>query len=43
MEDSFFTFLLGLLPAVPGAMSDEHGKRFRQDFSAMEKRYAGKS
>jgi hypothetical protein len=34
---------LDLYPPNLGAVSDEHGERFRQDISALGKSYAGKS
>jgi len=33
---------LDLFPGNCGAVSDEHGERFHQDISSMEKRYQGK-
>jgi len=33
---------LDFFPENCGAVSDEHGKRFHQDISSMEKRYQGK-
>jgi len=33
---------LGFFPENYGAVSDEHGERFHQDISSMEKRYQGK-
>ena len=33
---------LDFFPETCGAVSDEHGERFRQDISSMEKRYQGK-
>jgi len=33
---------LGFFPENCGAVSDEHGERFHQDISSMEKRYQGK-
>lgn len=33
---------LDFFPENCGAVSDEHGERFHQDISKMEKRYAGK-
>jgi len=33
---------LDFFPANLGAVSDEQGERFHQDFSSMEKRYQGK-
>jgi len=35
-------FLLNFFPENFGAVSDEHGGRFHQDISTMEKRYQGK-
>jgi len=32
---------LNFFPENCGAVSDEHGERFRQDISALEKRYQG--
>ena len=34
---------LDFFPANLGAASDEHGERFRQDISTMEKKYSGQS
>ena len=38
----FFHFHLDFFPSNCGAMSDEHGERFHQDISAMERRYQEK-
>jgi len=35
----FLDCYLDLLPETLGAVTDEHGERFRQDISTMEKRY----
>jgi hypothetical protein len=37
----FLDFHLDFFPENLGAVSDEHGERFHQDISAMEKRYQG--
>ena len=39
----FLHSYLDCFPPYLGAVSDEHGERFRQDISTVEKRYAGKS
>jgi hypothetical protein len=43
IETLFVAFPFGIfLPENMGAFSDEHGERFHQDASQMEKRYSGK-
>jgi hypothetical protein len=42
-ENTLPSLALGFFPPENwGAVSDEHGERFHQDFSLMEKRYQGK-
>jgi hypothetical protein len=38
----FLHSYLDFFPEKSGAVSDEHGQRFHQDISSMEKRYQGK-
>ena len=38
----FLHSYLDFFPENRGAVSDEHGERFHQDISSMEKRYEGK-
>jgi len=38
----FLNLHLDAFPEICGAVSDEHGERFHQDISSMEKRYQGK-
>jgi len=37
-----FLLAFGFFPENCGAVNDEHGERFHQDISSMEKRYQGK-
>jgi len=39
----FLDYHLDFFPDNLGAVSDEHGERFHQDISALEKRYHGQS
>jgi len=36
------SFAFGFFPENCGSVSDEHGERFHQDISSMEKRHQGK-
>jgi hypothetical protein len=38
----FLQSLLDFFPENCGAVSDEHGEHFHQDFSSLQKRYQGK-
>jgi hypothetical protein len=42
VETPFPANSLGFFPGNIGAVSDEHGVRFQQDISRMEKKYIGK-
>ena len=42
LKINFVDSHLDLLPENLGSVSDEHGERFHQDISTMEKRYEGK-
>lgn len=42
LKINFFTFIFTFIPNNLGAVSDEHGERFHQDISTIEKRNQGK-